>query len=122
MSRPTNEELNDPTKQDLILNGLNYEDVMYFTKSQVVMKLLSTVISSLGEGEESLPIVLPSELKTDGEGNEDNWKNWAMDHNGDYKQGEFAKLILIMYMVLRLPAWKRPCSFVMQILKSRYLF
>ena len=93
----TNEELNDPTKQDLILNGLNYEDVMYFTKSQVVMKLLSTVISSLGEGEESLPIVLPSELKTDGEGNEDNWKNWAMDHNGDYKQGEFAKLILIMY-------------------------
>ena len=93
----TSEELNDPTKQYLILNGLNYEDVMPFTNSQVVMKLLSTVISSLGEGEESLAIVLPSELKTSGEGNEDNWKNWAMDHNGDYKQGEFSKLILIMY-------------------------
>ena len=94
----TPEDLSSPNKSN-ILYGLDYEEAIYFAKSQVLMTVISKEVSNLGGSEsgEGLALVIPSELDTTV--NASNWKNWA--HNGesslDYKKGEFSKLALILY-------------------------
>lgn len=93
------EDLNDEAKKADLLYGLDYEEVICFASSQVIMTLLSGEVSKLGGGESSdeLALVIPDSLNTEGEENAENWKNWAHDENGDRKKGEFAKLVLVLY-------------------------
>lgn len=89
-----------------VMNGLDYEEVIYVAKSQVLMTVLSGEISELnkdseaGEEEtkkEDLAIVVPDTLNT--KINADNWRLWSYngENNLDHKKGEFAKLCLVLY-------------------------
>ena len=89
----TNESLSEN-----VLDGLDYEEVNYFASSQVLMTALSSKISEVGTGSESgFSIAIPATLDTNE--NADAWKDWSYDNatNRDYKQGEFAKLVLVLY-------------------------
>lgn len=83
-----------------ILYGLDYEEVIYFAKSQVLMTVLSKEVSNIGASaseDDALKIIIPSVLDTNID--KTNWKNWAYngESNLDYKKGEFAKLVLVLY-------------------------
>ena len=79
-------------------NGnLDYQDVETFASSQVLMTIISKEISNINTGQGAVSIVVPYSLNTSYEGNEDAWKNWAYDENGDRKNGEFANLVLVLY-------------------------
>ena len=98
----TPEEIADPTNQN-ILYGLDYEEAIYFAKSQVLMTVLSKEVSEIGAENATEPdsteltIIIPECLDT----NIDKayWKNWSYngESNHDYKKGEFAKLVLVLY-------------------------
>ena len=78
-----------------VVDGLDYEDVIVFAKSKVVMKLLSDKVAGLGSnGEAGVMIVIPNNL--DSSKNDLAWEKWSQANN-DYKQGEFANLVTVLY-------------------------
>ena len=76
---------------------LDYSDVISFASSQVLMTIVSKEIPSINTGGSGVSIVVPYSLNTTKEGNDDAWKNWAYDTTFDYKNGEFARLVEVLY-------------------------
>lgn len=98
-------DFNNP---DSLINGLAqliyteegnlvYDDVKTFTKSQVLMTVLSTEISKIGSEGSSLSLVIPYDLNSSH--NPNAWKKWAYDNEVNYNRlnGEFAKLVTVLY-------------------------
>ena len=85
------------TKDTYVKNGLDYQEVVTFTNSQVLMTILSKEISKIASGSEGISIVVPYSLNTSLEGNEEQWKNWAYDSMFNHMNGEFANLVLVLY-------------------------
>ena len=98
----------DLNNHDSLINGLAqliyeenetlvYDDVKTFTKSQVLMTVLSTEISKIGADGTSLSLVIPYDLNASYNSNA--WKNWAYDNEVNYNRlnGEFAKLVTVLY-------------------------
>ena len=81
-----------------VKDNLDYQEVVTFTNSQVLMTLLSEQIAGINTGSEGMSIVIPYSLNTSLEGNEDGWKNWAYDNvSYNHMNGEFANLVLVLY-------------------------
>lgn len=79
-------------------HGLDYEEAVYFANSQVLMTVLSKEVSKIGnDGSEGFQIVVPEKLNT--YNNSKAWKYWSYDNeiNYDPMNGEFAKLVLVLY-------------------------
>ena len=95
------EELTDPNKASDLYTyegiTLDYEEVLAISKSEILMTILSQKISGLANEDGGLPIFIPDRLDTTK--NPNNWVYWAYDNesNYNYKQGEFAKLALVLY-------------------------